>query len=113
MPVGECGFCKDINQYAKKSVILIRITDFKKCEAWELATLSFLVSLKFGAPISRRAIIGCQFPDAASYRKDDRDFILAPQRSLIPVSPPDFYWVQLLCLFLRLSADIRSLDTDR
>lgn len=99
--------------YNKKPETRYRISGLLKCEVWELATLSFLVSLTFGAPITRRAIIGCQFPDAASYRKDDCDFVSAPQRSLIPVSPPDFYWVKLLCLVLRLSADIRSPDTDR
>jgi hypothetical protein len=80
---------------------------------WELATLSFLNLLALGALITRRAIVGCQFPDAALNRKDDCDHILAPQRSLIPVLPPVVCWVKLLCLVLRLSADNRSPDTDR
>jgi hypothetical protein len=46
---------------------------FIKGEVWELATLSFLDSLALGALITRRVIIGCQFPDAASYRKNDSD----------------------------------------
>jgi hypothetical protein len=47
--------------------------DFTKGEVWELATLSFLDSLALGALITRRVIVGCQFPDAASYRKNDSD----------------------------------------
>jgi len=45
----------------------------QKGEVWELATLSFLDSLAFGALVTRRAIVGCQFPDAVSYRKNDCD----------------------------------------